>query len=278
MRSINAFSIISMEQAYWERHSEERKPDAGSGYPNRFQSLNQWFENTFGRLVGDGFGVRNWFGPCQEGDWTELYDIKDWWHIALLTCFSTIIGIYLVTTNNLALGILSFGMPIGVYAIYSAQTSNKRMILEWCAPKYLQEQLKLPILIVSLWVISSVILHVLLPQQIITSAVPTLLDQILNFYIPIINTPIIETFVFSAFVLSFAVYLGIIPSVSVISITVGIFHFVIFKGEPINIILSIILWFFLLALILKYKNPLPAVFGHSLANTLAIILNALMAG
>jgi len=277
-----------MNQPYFERHQEER---TGEAYQNRFRSWNQWVENTFGRIVGDGFGVRNWFGPCEEGDWSRTGGNIDKYHIPL--AFITALLVFLGAVSYANLGdlvnaikfVIYLFMGIFVLLIYFTQISNKKVPGEFLHAGYIQDfkkYLKISLLI-SVIFISIYLLLGSLTAQTITPLIQSitfpmseklsLIESILICISIILFFPFIESSFFSgAFTPSFARYIGIIPSIFLISFAMGLFHLIVVGFSPLGVFMAILFGLMTNTITLWSMSKEIAIDSHIMVNSIAFVL------
>lgn len=258
----------------------------GSGYPSSitlfghlisFQWMNQWVENTFGKQLGDGWGVRNWFGPSQEGDWSRTGGSMDYWHILLGIILWLIVMLVLLklwfsdeTKIALSLVIYSFLATLSV-VVWTIQQIDKKLPGEYLSAGEVSEfklYIRPVIITVFLWSIISLIFGAIIPQSMTSVS----LDILTLFFISVIVIPFTEASFFGGIFLAVAArFLGIIPSIVLISFVTGGFHQFVFSTSQFNLIMSIVFGFMTYPLALKYKSKEPLIDSHILANFIAFI-------
>ena len=284
MRSINAFSIISMEQAYWERHSEERKLDAsgylsdGSNYygEGRFVGINQSIDSFLRRIFGNFHweGPRNWIGWTYEGAWTKIGDLDQFLTILCGVFFTFLVGLYFILPlfKDVWLGYIILTIW-AAFVILPNKISPERAFFEYIGTSLIniKHNLKIMLLILSGWlVIYLLLVTVIFSQQILN--ISLIFSLPLNFMI----FPILETLCFSVAILpSFTKYFGIIGGLLSTSAFRAIIHLLIFQANPSHMFMSFLFGMMFGWVTLAYKNNIFEFTGHPLANIIAAIINAI---
>lgn len=238
-----------------------------------FYSWNQWFERHFGRIVGDGFGVRNWFGPSREGDWTDIDPKTFDWGVPFFF-LGLLPSIFLaLDEKTLTIGVIYFIFSILAYTATTFNYFNKYSLFEGIGtdPKNISKKHFLHgLIILTLWLGISYFISIV-PQQIIGLTVLGIISTI--FTLPMMETVVLG----HIFIPSTARYTGIVPAIFIIGTFIGLLHGKIFNYNLTQMVLSALFSIMLYPLILKWRDS-TIIYLHMFANTLITILSIICMG